>query len=797
MRYAEVAVDAPAGRSTFSYVVPGGFDVRRGSCVWVPFGARLARGFIVALSSEPSHEATRDIASVVDQPPLSDTQLELGAWIASYYLSPLYAALALFAPPGGSRTPQTWLRMASGSDVEAVELSPAQRDIVARLHGKERLSLRNAKGNMSQAAFKRALEMLQQQGLVVSSEKPQGARSRPLMETVVSLNNGVDPAAIVSLSRARRQEAVYSCLVSLGRPASYGELRQLCDVSRADIRALETRGLVETHEQRVWRTPLGRLTAQEGSRPELTPAQSAAWGAVRKGIDSRGFSSHLLFGVTGSGKTELYLRAAERVVEQGRRAICLVPEIALTAQTVERFLARFPERIALLHSGLRPGVQADEWERVHRGDCDVVIGPRSALFAPLPDLGLIVLDEEHEWTYKQDDASPRYHARAVAARLAQATGSTLILGSATPDVETFWKSSSGQPELLELPQRVAGGLDLPSVEVADMRAELRAGNSGLFSRALMESMESSLSRGEQVFLLLNRRGTATMMQCRRCGHVVNCPRCSVSLAYHAARERLICHRCGYRARIPSRCPNCSSPRLHYLGIGTQGVAEEVRRLFPNARLLRWDSDVPTRERGDGSFGTTVREGAVDVVVGTQMIAKGHDFPNVTLVGVVNTDVGLNIPDYKAGERVFQLLCQAAGRAGRGEEPGRVVMQTYNPEHYVVRAAADQDYLAFYNEEMDYREQNEYPPFTRLVRLLYANVNEQRAQHEAERVSTELTRLASSSDVKVVGPVPAYLWRLRGHYRWQTTLRGADPSALLADYPLPRGWTVDVDPVGVA
>jgi len=797
MRYAEVAVDAPAGRSTYSYSVPGGLDVRLGSLVWVPFGSRLVRGIVTAITPQPGYESTKAIASVVDQSPLTETQLALGDWISGHYLSPLYAALSLFAPPGGSRTPQTWLHLAADVDVDALSLSSPERDIVERLRGRTRVTSRNARGSLSAAAFKRALGTLLERGIVVNSENPRPGRTRPLTETVVSLPENRDPDADVSLQRSKRQSQVYECLRSLQRPTSYAELRTLCGASMEIVRALASKGLVETHERRVWRTPLGRLVAEEGPRPELTERQEAAWSRIGRGIDSLGFSRHLLFGVTGSGKTELYLRAAERVVQQGRRAICLVPEIALTAQTVERFMARFPGRIALLHSGLRAGEQADEWDRVQRGDCDVVVGPRSALFAPVQDLGLIVLDEEHEWTYKQDDANPRYHARAVAVQLAQSTRSTLILGSATPDVETFWNAGNGQMELLELPERVAGGLELPPVEVADMRAELRAGNPGLFSRALLDAMTERLALGEQVFLLLNRRGTATMMQCRRCGHVVGCPRCSVSLAYHAARERLVCHRCGYRSRIPSRCPNCSSSRLHYLGIGTQGVSDEVSRLFPTARVLRWDSDVSARDRGDGSLGKAVRQGEVDVVVGTQMIAKGHDFPNVTLVGVVNSDVGLNIPDYKAGERVFQLLCQAAGRAGRGVRPGHVVLQTYNPEHYVVRAAASQDYRAFFDEEISYREENGYPPFSRLVRLLYSNVNERRAQQEAERVTAELTQRAVSDDTKVFGPVPAYLWRLRGHYRWQTTLRGSEPSSLLSDYQFPRGWIVDVDPVGVA
>jgi len=797
MHYAEVAVDAPAGRSTFSYTVPEGLDARIGAFVWVPFGSRLVRGVIVSVSSNPIDQATKAISSISEQPPLTDAQLELAHWMAHHYLCSIYAACALFAPPASGRRPRASLSLALGIDLQGIEFSSSEREIVSRLKGRAGITEHAARSSLSASAFRRALNSLVDRGIVVRDESPRPIAVKPLTETFVVLKREAELSAPTVLTGARRQRQIYECLRTLGRPAGYGELRSLCGADRTSLRALETKGLVETFERRVWRTPLGRLTGQEDVCLDLTPRQAAALSRIQEGMDSGAFARYLLFGVTGSGKTELYLRAVEHAVRLGRRAICLVPEIALTAQTVERFMARFPGRVALLHSALRPGERADEWERIHTGNCDVVVGPRSALFAPVQNLGLIVLDEEHERTYKQDDAEPRYHARTVATRMAQTSGSTIILGSATPDVETFHEAEHHDVHLLELPQRVVGTADLPKVDVVDMSAELRAGNYGLFSQSLRDLMTSRLAGGEQVFLLLNRRGTATMMQCRKCGQVVICPRCSVSLAYHSARERLVCHRCGYSSRVPSRCPRCSSTRLHFLGVGTQGVVEEVHRLFPAARVLRWDSDVPSGVRSDGSLTTAVRRGEVDVVVGTQMIAKGHDFPNVTLVGVVSTDVGLNIPDYKAGERVFQLLCQAAGRAGRGARPGSVVFQTYNPDHYVIQAASRQDYRGFYRSEIAYREEHSYPPFSRLVRITYANVNEQRARQEAERVTQDLSRRAASGDTKVFGPVPAYVWRLRGHYRLQTTLRGSDPSALLEGYYLPRGWTIDVDPGGVA
>ncbi|MFW6057180.1 MAG: replication restart helicase PriA, partial [Chloroflexota bacterium] len=407
----------------------------------------------------------------------------------------------------------------------------------------------------------------------------------------------------------------------------------------------------------------------------------------------------------------------------------------------------------------------------------------------------IVLDEEHEWTYKQDDMSPRYHARTVAREMAVRLGIPLVLGSATPDVETFTRVANGDSHLLELPHRI-GDVGLPPIEVVNMRDELRDGNLSLFSRPLLSAMKEALSRGEQVLLFLNRRGTATLVQCRRCGHVFSCPRCSVALAYHAARARLVCHRCGYSIRTPDRCPQCKSTRIRYLGVGTQRIVDEVHSVFPGARVVRWDSDVPVRTRSQSGFHDAVHAGDVDVIVGTQMVAKGLDFPNVTLVGAISADLGLTLPDYRAGERTFQLLCQVAGRAGRGLKPGRVVAQVYEPESYVIRSAAAQDYRAFYEAEMRYRREAFYPPFCSVVRLMYAHTNDDRSRAEAARVHQELSAHAGGT-VRVTGPTPAFMQRLRGRYRWQVLVRGRDPASIVAGLTLPNGWVIDVDPLSVA
>jgi primosomal protein N' (replication factor Y) len=512
----------------------------------------------------------------------------------------------------------------------------------------------------------------------------------------------------------------------------------------------------------------------------------------------------LLFGVTGSGKTEIYLRALARVIAAGKKGICLIPEIALTRQTVERFANRFSGRVAVLHSGLSPGEQFDEWQRIMEGNCDVVIGPRSALFAPLPKLGLIIIDEEHEWTYKQEDKSPRYHARDAAIRLAQLSDAIVILGSATPDIGSFHKAQQGEYQLVELRERItprpssqrSGCSALPKVTVVDLREELKAGNTSLLSRPLLAAIKDALAQGEQIILFLNRRGTATFVRCRNCGFVFRCPRCSVALTYHSVEKRLICHRCRYSIPASPSCPRCFQRHLRLLGIGTQRVEEEVRHFFPEARLLRWDRDVITRRYGHDELLGSFRDHKADVLIGTQMIAKGLDLPQVTLAGVINADTGLNFPDFRSGERTFQLLCQVAGRAGRGVKAGKVIIQTYSPDNYIIETAAKHDYLGFYHKEIDYRRRYNYPPFSQLVRLVYSHVNEESCRREADRVYRLIADSRQLTADSTIGPVPTFAFRARGRYRWQLFLRGPDSSRVLSRLALPRGWTIDVDPVGM-
>ena len=605
------------------------------------------------------------------------------------------------------------------------------------------------------------------------------------------------------------------------------------------------------------------------SPPQLTQAQAAALSAIAETLENPALRprTFLLHGVTGSGKTEVYLQAIGRVLARGCRALFLVPEISLTPQTVRRVNARFPGRVAVTHSGLTERQRFDQWWQIRDGDYDVVVGPRSALFAPLPRLGLIIMDEEHEWTYKQAEGQPYYHARTTALELARLTGATVILGSATPDVESYFHARQERYRLLELPDRIpfaarpdgyqvgnqvgsqvggqaacrkgdddddsgVGGQgysglvgdptkeaprptppklannapgDLPGeapslaqAEVVDMRQELREGNRSIFSRALSQGLAQCLNRGEQAILFLNQRGSASLVQCRDCGYVATCRSCATSLTYHAAESRLRCHRCNRRSRPPQTCPSCRGRHIRHLGIGTQRVVDEVKAAFPGVVAERWDSDAARLGLDPDETMERLTTGEIQVLVGTQMVAKGLDLPNVTLVGVVLADIGIYRPDFRAGERAFALLCQVAGRAGRGPTPGRAIIQTYNPDHYAVAAAARQDYAALFEAEIATRYRQGNPPFNRLVRLLYQDASEAACRIQADNAARMMReRIASQglTDVTVIGPSPGMPPRSRGRYRWHLLLRGRNLHRFLQGLDLPsRSATIDVDPV---
>ncbi|MBM3958835.1 MAG: primosomal protein N' [SAR202 cluster bacterium] len=811
MTFAEVAVDVPGDRArTFTYSIPAGLAISPGHVVWVPFGKQTLRGVVFNVVDTSPVERTRDIDRLIHESPLlSGPQLTTSSWIASYYRVGLYHAASLMLPAGLAEVVRTYVS-ATGRPMpeglgarerraleQVVEAGRLRRDILGRRLGRGGLDVVD--------------RLVRRKLLAASSEwEPPSIRHR----FVNFLRLAVSPEeaeASATATRGRRLSDLLNALAANPDGAEKANMARAFGASA--VASALARGLARVERVQVERDPLEGLVIQQTFPPAPSPAQKAAIDAIAaelRAAPQAGGRRFLLMGVTGSGKTEVYLRAAEACIATGRQVILLVPEIALTPQNLRRFAERFPGKIALLHSGLTAGERFDQWWRVQRGEYPIVLGSRGAIFAPLPALGLVLIDEEHEWTYKQHDASPRYHARAVAEVLCASAGAVLVAGSATPDVETYRRASRGDYRLLELPDRIGGLPGSPpasraDVEIIDMRDELRHGNASMFSRALHRGIDGTLRAGGRVILFLNRRGNAGFIQCRRCGSSLKCRRCSTTLAAHAVPRkedggvRLVCHYCNLQTRYRTDCPVCGSSALVPFAPGTQAVVEEVNRRFPRAGVLRWDRDSARTAREHTALLERFIAGPEHVLVGTQMVAKGLDIHSVTLVGVVSADTGLSIPDFRAGERAFQVLTQVAGRAGRGRA-GRVIIQTFQPEHYAVQAASDQDFSAFYATEIRLRSDFDNPPFSRLVLLEYADADPLKAVREAERFARVLRRAGDTSGeatAQVIGPTPGYPLRLRGLTRWHLILKGDAPTRLLDLAALPRGWSVDVDPVSVS
>jgi len=828
-------VKTPPGEAapSFTYHVPdelrGHLDV--GSLVVIPFGSRRLYGVVVGFSDETPVPETRPVESLADEEPaLTPTQIHLARWMSREFLAPLWRCLMLMLPPGAMGRADVQVELVKEEIEDGDAKTEAQEQLITVLDAKGPLRGGQLNRLLPRKQWRRAADQLARRGIVVKSSFLAPPRARPQrVRTAEWVASDVDIDEALAGLRSECYPAIVRFLRAEGGPVDVSWVYAETGCQRYHLTKLAERDLLAFDTEETWRDPLADETFVPDTPPKLTSDQQAVWDKIKPQITNDKSQVFLLHGVTGSGKTEIYLRAVAEVLAQGQQAIVLVPEISLTPQTVHRFGARFGRRVAVLHSALTEGQRYDVWRQIRAGMKDIVVGPRSALFAPLSRIGLIVLDEEHDGSYKQGAPPPRYHARDAAVELARLTGATVVLGSATPSLRSYVRARRGEWTLLEMGRRVmahvqriaelrsrynlprshfrpvgeesteARYMELPPVQIVDLRAELRAGNRSIFSRALQGAVDETLKRGEQAILFLNRRGTATFVMCRDCGHVLCCPHCETPLTYHGPRSRLVCHHCNYRQAQPDRCPQCGGDRIRYFGLGTERVEQEVHRRWPEARTLRWDRDTARNHAAHASILHLFSTGLAHVLVGTQMIAKGLDLPLVTVVGVISADTMLNLPDFRASERTFQLLAQVAGRAGRGLLGGRVVLQTYHPDHYAVVAAAAHDYAGFAARELAFRREQGYPPYRRLVKLVYEHASLSRARAEAEALAGSLSdalarRGLPASDL--IGPAPAFFARLRGRYRWQILLRHTDPARFLCAVQVPAGWRVDVDPVSV-
>ncbi len=831
--FVQLAINLPSVQGTYHYHLPPELEgrVQTGHLVTAPFGAQTVQGLVIGFVERADVPETRPIRALVDpEPVITPEQLKLAEWLRDQTLSPLIDAITLMLPPGLSQQADGVYTLVSPDHSPK---SAVQKRLQELLQRRGPLRGRQIQRALPRVNWRRSAEALVRAGVLERKSILDPPKVGPRRIRTVRL--AVAPSAARAVfddlgdparKAAARRRAILEFLIQEREPVDIGWIYAETGGTRADLTQLESRGLIGLGEAEVWRDPLEEFEFIPSHAPPLTQEQSLAWSQIQPALGVRAPqrpTTYLLHGVTGSGKTEIYLRAVEEILAGGRRAIILVPEIALTPQTVRRFLARFPGEVGLLHSQLTKGERYDTWRRARAGLLNVVVGPRSALFAPFSRIGLIVVDESHDESYKEQARQPRYHAREAAIAYGSILGATCILGTATPDLVTNYRAEGGALHRLQLPQRIlahrervdrqasrlgissqyrplqgdAQTIDLPPVRIVDMRQELRAGVRSLFSRPLQKALHESLAAGQQCILFLNRRGTATYVFCRDCGWVARCPRCDSPLTQHEAEGKLRCHHCGYLRGSTSTCPECKSQRVRHFGAGTQRIEAEVARMFPDARTIRWDHDTAHTRGSHEVILAHFAAHRADVLIGTQMVAKGLDLPLVTLVGVVSADTGLNLPDYRSAERTFQILTQVAGRAGRGLLGGRVILQTYHPDHYAIQAAARHDYESFYAQELAHRRRLGYPPFQRLVRLIYQHVNAQAAETEAHRLAKVLERkLAAQGDSSaLIGPAPAYYQRLRGMFRWQIILRGADPRAYISA-EIPDGWSVDVDPVSL-
>jgi primosomal protein N' (replication factor Y) len=819
-QYAQVAVPVHLSK-TFTYRLPISMQqvARVGSRVMVQLGRKPTTGYIVALlprlrsGTSLIESEIKDVQELLDvDPPLTPEVLEITRWVSDYYAAPWGEVLRAALPAGiNVHLEQTVSITAQGLE-ELIQLEKSSDTTVKT----RALRLLADEGEFEINAF--ALRMgsakppkwvrdLEQADLIGRSYRAHSTPTRAKRRKAIRLSKstGTESQPVDGRTTAAQQR-VLATLRAHQNEMAVVDLLKSAKVSESAIRTLLKKGVVDEFEEAVRRDPLALAELPNTEEFKLTAAQNEALRLIEAPMKARRFATMLLHGVTGSGKTEVYLRAMRDALKSGGGAIMLVPEIALTPILSRRLRAHFGDQIAIFHSSLSKGERFDEWSRLRRGEASVVLGTRSAIFAPVQNLRLIVIDEEHDTSYRQEE-SPFYNARDTAIVRAQKESAVVVLGSATPSLESFHNAQSGKYDYLHLPERVANR-PMARAELIDMREVFaRRQKPAVFSDELLHEIEETHARGEQTIILLNRRGYSSFILCRSCGESIECPNCDVTLTYHREDRTLICHYCNHRQRAPEECPACGSQYIYYVGEGTEQIEEMLRKRFPRLRIGRIDRDTKSRRHQFEKTLLDFGKGEIDLLVGTQMLAKGHDFPNVTLVGVVSVDAGLALPDFRAAERAFQLITQVAGRAGRGDLPGRVLIQTYHPHHYALRHAQAQDYRGFYDEEIRHRRNHGYPPFVALALLLSRHKDPARALGTAKQLRNALVKANRAHACRILGPAPAPFARLRGEHRIQLLVKSRSRKQMRAviDQAMStmekagqdlRSVTLEIDPVSM-
>lgn len=760
MNIAKVIVDVPASNvnQTFDYYIPEKFKpiIQKGMRVVIPFGPRKITGFIIGFTDESEFKKLREIIDVLDIiPALTDELLELGKWLANQTMS-LYITTyqAMLPQVLKSKYERTLVRLEKNLPKELSLLFNGLDEIDYNLLHESSINLETV-----QKAIK--------SGLIKEQYKVKSKITKKYKTNVYPSEATILKEYEKSLPQnAHRQKQILNYFIENNKKIDQRILFEHLNVTRTHLKPLIDKQLITLEQEEIYRNPYEREFPKT-KKKTLTEEQQKAIKPIHKSIENEQNETFLLYGVTGSGKTEIYLQAIEKVINKGEEAIVLVPEIALTPQMVNQFKGRFGEKVAVMHSALSMGEKYDEWRKIQRKEVQVVVGARSAIFAPFKNLGIIIIDEEHEGTYKQED-NPRYHARDVAIERARVNNCPVILGSATPTLESFARAEKSVYTLLSLTKRT-NNKPMPKVEIIDMRAELHAGNRTMFSRALVDKMKLAISKNEQIVLLLNRRGYSNFALCRDCGHVEQCPNCDISLTYHKGHKALKCHYCSYEMPMPEKCPSCKSHLINFFGTGTERVEEALKKLMPELKVIRMDVDTTRRKGAHERLLNRFAAGEADVLLGTQMIAKGLDFENVTLVGVLAADSMLHLPDFRSGEKTFQLLTQVSGRAGRHKLDGEVIVQSYTPEHYSINLASEYDFKGFYEKEMTMRRTFKYPPYVFLALITITDENLGKVIDVAKRLAEKLEMVLTSESI-ILGPTPSPLARIKKRYRYQIIIK---------------------------